>query len=108
MLLWVVFNKQNKLTNKMKPGDKVVCVDNVFRCGCTKQAGLTQGNVYVIEHVQEAPSGIGLLLLGHRPEPHICGKKSAKFPHFFRARRFRLLDELKQEARQKQQQSMIQ
>lgn len=85
----------------MKVGDKVVCVDDSpCRCSCHKgePCSLILNHVYVVEGLTETDGVSGLLLYGKRDDRH-------KFNFAYSANRFRLLDELKQEARERQQTS---
>ena len=80
----------------MKIGDKVVCVDDSpSKCHCClgTPSGLILNNVYVVSGYSRDPGGI--LLLGFPAPHHDIGKG-------FRIERFRLLDELKQQAAVKQ------
>ena len=81
----------------MKPGDKVVCVDDSpCRCGnCNgRPAGLIKNNVYVIADIWEHQLGIVIDVVGTVNPPE--GKHMT---NTFGAYRFRLLDEMKQEAK---------
>ena len=85
----------------MKVGDKVVCVDdspNKNHCGCP--CSCKKGVVYVIAEARVHPmyGNLGLKLLG-LVISHLCGRAGTGY---IDASRFRLLDELKQEAKQRQ------
>lgn len=77
----------------MKPGDKVVCVDNSPNKKTGRTCPLILNQVYVVQSIGEDEDGVFVNVLGV-PMP-IC-------PHWFypgfAIRRFRKLDELKQEA----------
>lgn len=84
----------------MKVGDKVVCVDfSVCDCGCPMPKVLPSV-VYVINHIRpllQDPSKTAIELIGVEPFYGICGLRHTGFW----SARFRLLDELKQENRDK-------
>jgi len=75
----------------MTIGDKVVCVDDSPCKCCGGIFPTTKGMVYVIENLLVYHKGLVLMLVGVNAAPlHARG---------ILAYRFRLLDELKQEAR---------
>lgn len=83
----------------MKPGDKVVCIDD-SPCRVYKiDLGIKKNQTYVISGTMTHNGKLFLYLVGFNM-PNTCqifGRRT------FRADRFRLLDELKQEARERQQ-----
>lgn len=94
----------------MKPGDKVVCVDDgpCRICGKGRYPGLTKGTVYVIVSVKQFSvkegHGVCIKVIGIR-EPGCC------FPGYFEDHtsidRFRKLDELKAEAGDRQKAKLV-
>ena len=90
----------------MKTGDKVVCVDDSQKpCGCVQP--LILNNVYVVDEVsdfKDRNGQFGIRIIGLYPEHSVeCRFVSCGFN---RASRFRLLSELKEEARQRNQQTV--
>jgi len=96
----------------MKPGDKVVCVDDNFPDWVNKlYTSLPKGGVqYVIRATSNGvaheagrkPSLVVWLLGVSNPVSEASGQE-----YGFQPRRFRLLDELKQEARQRNHQPVM-
>ena len=84
-------------TKYMKYGDKVVCVDDSPCQSCGAPVNVIKHQVYVVEARFDDWAAISLI--GIRP---ICG---ARF--FYRADRFRMLDELKEQNAIKQQQAQV-
>lgn len=85
----------------MKPGDKVVCVDD-SPCKCHCHLGepvihIAKGIVYTVEFDQGPGADEGIVLIGVRDNRH---RLNYGYNHF----RFRKLDELKAEARLRQSQ----
>ena len=79
-------------TKYMKTGDKVVCVDDSPCQTCGASVNVIKHQVYVVEHsCNDRPA---ISLIGIRPN---CGSGL-----FYRADRFRLLDELKSANKQQQ------
>ena len=87
----------------MKPGDKVICVDDTDYTQPDAYSEVpVKGRVYVIRQVRLAyrNQGLSLLLIGITGSFYTVSGTEAGFL----ARRFRLLDELRAESRQRQQQ----
>lgn len=81
----------------MIPGDKVVCVDDSPGKCCGKVVPLIKGNVYIVDKIVVfTPKGMAIQVLG------IHSKESKCHYAGFNSNRFRLLDELKQESKQRQ------
>lgn len=82
----------------MKIGDKVVCVDDSPCKICSSKIYILENNIYVIsatEMSNESKCGLAVQILGI---DHNCGSG------FANGDRFRLLDELKKQNANKQQQ----
>ena len=80
----------------MTIGSKVVCVDDkVARCGCFP--AVQNGQTYSVRGVRVKDNGTTQLSLAGVHCAHVCGKAQ---DNWLDARRFRLLDELKKEARE--------
>ena len=84
----------------MKIGDKVVCVDD-SPCICGQQIGLIKNNVYVVEACGEQNGRSVFYLLGWQAscKDNPIHRDSRK--NTARATRFRSLDEMKLEAKNK-------
>lgn len=81
----------------MKPGDKVVCVNDKPCMHCFEPVKYKKDLVYVIKDVIPISNGkVGLRLIG--VSTHTCFYKE----RIQRVSRFRLLDELKQQAAKQQ------
>jgi len=85
----------------MKAGDKVVCVDDSpCHCGCGTAVNVKKGLIYVIREVFEGGNKIGRFLC-----LDLYGVVHTNTNHAsigIWVERFRLLEELKQEAAQRQ------
>lgn len=81
----------------MNVGDKVVCVDDSPCCYCHTPIDLLSGQVYVVSGIRICYVSKNLVLdiLGLKPTCHGIGQA-------YNAKRFRKLDELKEETRQRQ------
>lgn len=84
----------------MKPGDKVVCVDDSPCSYCDSAMNLKRNRVYCVESINAR--GTGFRVVGHCTCSAFCVSALFHKSHN-RIERFRLLDDLKQEAKQKQQ-----
>jgi len=85
----------------MKPGDKVVCVNDIAsRCGCEQL--IKKGSVYVVNETLINPRGVFMLRLVGIKSQHYCRERNSPGGGFD-AGRFRKLDELKQQSRKRQQ-----
>jgi hypothetical protein len=87
----------------MKIGDKVVCVNDSPCCDCGIKHGYIKNNVYVISAVRGTDDGtgsIGVRCIGVNYHPN-CGTG------YNSSRRFRLLDELKEQNAIKQRQAQV-
>lgn len=83
----------------MKIGDKVVCIDDSPCRICGFPQPIIKNTVYVIEEIDQTENGIGVNLIGnHAPACHGYNSEI----HFYWLYRFRLLDELKAETRERQ------
>lgn len=90
-------------TKYMKIGDKVVCVDDSPCGNCGVSLGFIKNNVYVISAVRGTPDSrgsIGIKCIGVPCHNH-------KNQGYVNSLRFRLLDELKEQNANKQQQVQV-
>lgn len=88
----------------MKPGDKAVCIDDSPCRNCGEIVPLIKNQVYVIEKLHTDSSGNrGPILIGVAGcSGCIDWNLAAKVGAWY-SERFRLLDELKQQTRERQQ-----
>jgi len=86
----------------MKIGDKVICVDDsLCQCGCGEATIVKKDTVYVISGFVIAENGVlGIYLIG--VESPVYSRHSG-----WSSAKFRLLDELKEQNANKQQQAQV-
>ena len=91
-------------TKYMKIGDKVVCVDDSPCSLCGAPINLIKNQVYVAMGVSDQwPPDLRVSILGRKSK---C-EHGRELEHWVAARRFRLLDELKEQNANKQQQAQV-
>lgn len=86
----------------MKIGDKVVCVDDSPCRKCGVPHGFVKNNVYVIRSVRGTLDRLGSI--GIRCIGVTCHNHNEE--GYVRSLRFRLLDELKQQSKERQQEGI--